>query len=221
MKNLNIIIPAAGLGRRMKSYGSKCLISLGKETVIERQIRIIKEVFPHSNIYVVMGFEYEKVKKSLPSDIRCVKNSKYETTNVAYSINAALKNIKRGPVMIIYGDLIFNNAALESVQMQSSNLLIYNQNREDEVGVHAINNEVVCLDYGLPNKWGHIAFLNLNERLAFEKYAIENDKLFTFEIFNKIINNGGKFTVSSNPEILIAEIDSSKDIDFAKKIAKS
>ena len=36
---LTVIIPAAGIGRRMKSYGPKSLIKIGNSTIIKNQIR--------------------------------------------------------------------------------------------------------------------------------------------------------------------------------------
>ena len=36
--NISIIIPAAGVGRRMKSYGPKPLIKVGNSTIIKNQI---------------------------------------------------------------------------------------------------------------------------------------------------------------------------------------
>ena len=38
--NISIIIPAAGVGRRMKSYGPKPLIKVGNSTIIKNQINL-------------------------------------------------------------------------------------------------------------------------------------------------------------------------------------
>lgn len=221
MKPPTIIIPAAGLGRRMKSYGSKSLISLGKETVIARQIRIIKSVFPQSQIIVVVGFDAEKVRKSLPAEVKTVKNFKYEDTNVVCSILHGLKAAKSGPVLIIYGDLVFNEATLSDIKLDKSSIILdYDTNRDEEVGVNHIDNNAICLDYGLRSKWSHILLMHTAERRLFEQHCVNNDKMFGFEIINKVIGDGGRFTVQSSPKMLIAEIDSSKDINFAKKIIK-
>ena len=43
---LSVIIPAAGMGRRMKSYGPKGLISLNGPSVLERQLKIVWKIYP-------------------------------------------------------------------------------------------------------------------------------------------------------------------------------
>ena len=70
MKNtdsLNIIIPAAGMGRRMKSYGPKALIKIGSSTVINNQISILKTYFPDAHITLVCGFKANTVMDETPN----------------------------------------------------------------------------------------------------------------------------------------------------------
>src|SRR5688500_8684027 len=86
------IIPAGGCGHRMKSYGPKCLTSLGGgDTVLSRQLDILRKYNAETEIILVLGFEAEKVYKFVPSNVRVVENQLYEETNVAYSINIGLK----------------------------------------------------------------------------------------------------------------------------------
>ena len=48
---IDIVIPAAGLGKRMKSYGPKSLIKIKQNlTIIENQFKIIKNTIPNANI---------------------------------------------------------------------------------------------------------------------------------------------------------------------------
>ena len=67
---ISIVIPAAGMGRRMKSYGPKALIPLPSDktnprtgesrgeniTLIERQIHILIDCYPNAEIFIVVGF---------------------------------------------------------------------------------------------------------------------------------------------------------------------
>ena len=78
-KPISVVIPAAGMGYRMKSYGPTCLLSANKkQTLIQKTIDNIKKVLTYSDIIVVLGFESEKVIKNLPRDIRVVENNLYE-----------------------------------------------------------------------------------------------------------------------------------------------
>lgn len=220
MKILNVIIPAAGLGRRMRSYGNKSLIQLGRETVISRQIRIIKESFKDTHITIVTGFESQKIKRGLPDDITFVKNSDFVTTNVAHSICLGMEKCKRGPVLIVYGDLVFSKNMFKPFPLDKSLLVIEEGgNRPEEIGVHYLDNQVICLDYGLPQKWAHILYLTQKDRLLFKKMC-DNQKLFTFEVLNKMLNAGVKISAFVPTGVSVAEIDCSKDIDLAKKVAK-
>ena len=64
-KPLTVLIPVAGMGHRMKSYGPKCLLKANqKETILEKTVSNIKREYPYSDIIVVVGFESEKVVRS-------------------------------------------------------------------------------------------------------------------------------------------------------------
>ncbi|MFZ9376704.1 MAG: 2-C-methyl-D-erythritol 4-phosphate cytidylyltransferase, partial [Candidatus Fonsibacter ubiquis] len=57
-----IIIPAAGIGKRMKSHGPKANIKIDeKNTVITRILSIIKKSFGKTETIVVLGFQKEKL----------------------------------------------------------------------------------------------------------------------------------------------------------------
>ena len=63
---LTVIIPAAGMGHRMKSYGPKCLLPANiKETILDKSIKTIKKVYNYCEIILVVGFAYEWVKGDL------------------------------------------------------------------------------------------------------------------------------------------------------------
>ena len=52
-EKINVIIPAAGIGRRMKSYGPKPLIKIGNSTIIKNQINLLQAYIPDINIVLV------------------------------------------------------------------------------------------------------------------------------------------------------------------------
>ena len=82
-EKLSVIIPAAGTGHRMKSYGPKCLLPVSTtETILHKIIANVKTVYPNSEVTVVVGFEADRVIKALPDDIRIIENQFYQETNV-------------------------------------------------------------------------------------------------------------------------------------------
>jgi len=120
----SIIIPAAGEGVRMKSYGVKSLIQLGKETIIQRQLRIIRHVFPNSEIIVISGFQSDRIIKETDNSIIHIENEQYNVSNVAKSIGMGLKAATTSRVLIVYGDLVFGETTLDVKLTKRSLIMI-------------------------------------------------------------------------------------------------
>lgn len=210
---LPVIIPAAGLGRRMKSYGPKALIDIHGKSVLQRQIDIINSTIENPDITVITGFE----KKKFPKNIHTICNDRFLETNVAYSIYLGVKNLNAA--LIVYGDLVFNKKILENLQFSRSFVILDStrQMRNSEVGAIACEGKICNFSYSLPTKWTQIAYIQGEELDIFKDYMrqAKYERHFCFEILNKVIDAGGEFFAQEQPDIKIAEIDSSKDIDKA------
>lgn len=221
-KNFDILIPAAGLGKRMKLYGCKSLIQINsKQTLIEYQLSLINEIFPNCRIILVTGFESELLMSKTPDNILKVENNNYENTNVVKSIGVGLRVCTEN-VLIIYGDLIFNREVLKSINIEESSIICADHIMDEtEVGC-TINEKgyVENLLYDLPKKWAQIAFFKNKELKKLKEIAWDNNNshLYGFEAINKIINDGGKFITSTSDKLKIIDIDTSKDIDKIKDI---
>jgi len=221
---VGIIIPAAGLGRRMKSRGPKPLIKITEDTtILENQIKNIEGSFEDHKVVLVCGFEADRLMNESPSDFIKVENEFYEDTNVARSIGLALRAINHlERVLIIYGDLVFNKKALEVLGYNTSSVFALDDFiGEEEVG--CIINEEGDLEhmmYDLPHKWSQIAYFQGDE-LEYLKEIVwdrNNSKLFGFEIINKVIEMGGRFRCDYIEDIKIVDVDTSKDIQKARQI---
>ena len=220
---INIIIPAAGMGRRMKSYGPKPLIKIGNSTIIKNQINLLQTYIPNATIILVCGFKANMLMNETPHHIVKIENEKYEETNVIRSIGMGLRAIGNCPkLMIVYGDLVFNSEAIKNIPFKESSIIVTKQEMgNEEVGcIIDKNKRLTNLMYDLPIKWGQIAIfmnkeLRLLKQLCWDK---KNNTKFGFEIINQIIERGGKFTCIQNKKIKIIDIDSSKDIQKAKEI---
>lgn len=223
-EGIGIIIPAAGLGRRMKSRGPKPLIKITENTtILQNQIKNIQNSFGNHKIVLVCGFEADRLMNESPPNFIKVENESYEDTNVARSIALALRTIntiKR--VLIIYGDLVFDEKALKVLSYNTSAIFaLGNFIGEEEVGC-IINDEgnLENMMYDLPHKWSQIAYFQ-GEELDYLKEVVwdrNNNKLFGFEIINKIIEKGGRFKCDYIKDIKIVDVDTSKDIQRATQI---
>lgn len=222
--SVSVIIPAAGMGRRMKSYGPKPLIKIGNSTIIKNQVSLLKSYIPNSNIILVCGFRAEKLMNETPSHILKVENELYEQTNVVRSIAMGLRiSGDCSKVMVVYGDLVFNSETLRSISFKESSIIVTDSTMGvDEVGciIDESDQTLTNLMYDLPEKWGQISVfvnkeLELLKQLCWDE---KNNTKFGFEIINQILEKGGKFKCVQNSKIKIVDIDSSKDIPRAKEI---
>lgn len=222
MDKLTIVIPAAGLGRRMKSYGSKSLIDLHGNLLLLRQLAILRKLYPQALFTVVLGFDADKIIRVLPPYVSVVENKFYHETNVAKSLSLGL--VKAEHALIVYGDLVFNEATLKELPLVESSILINsdNQIKDCEVGLTVVNGYVSRFSYGLPIKWAQIAYLTNRELALFKEAAAlpQHRKHFGFEILNMVLDNGGKLKAVEPSGMKIQEIDSSKDIELARKLVK-
>jgi len=219
----SIIIPAAGMGRRMRSYGPKSLIKITtQKTIIQNQLEIIKDNFVNHEIILVCGFEAERLMRNTPEDIIKVENESYEDTNVLRSISMGLRASTCDKVMILYGDLVFNPETIKNLKLDSSCLVVDSSHtmNEDEVGCNISNHYVEQMLPDIENKWAQIAFLIGEELSLFKKVAWDKDKshYFGFEAMNEVIGKGGRFKSVSPSGMKITDVDSSKDLSVAREI---
>jgi hypothetical protein len=222
---LHVVIPAAGLGRRMKSFGPKALIPVGPETVLARQIRLLREAFPKARFVVVGGYAVDRLRKSLPAGVKMVVNPNFETTNVAYSLYLGLRHTPaNAPALLVYGDLVFRAGALAGLSHKRSAVLVdAGPGREQEVGLTVVDGLATRFDYGLPAKWAQVAMLALPEKAMFLRAAagLLRAKHFGYEILNEVLDLGGEFAALTVPPGTLVEIDAAPDVDRAKSLVAS
>lgn len=214
---IDIIIPAAGRGTRMNAYGPKPLIKIKKNiTILDNQIKILKKFLPNANIILVTGFESIKLMNNTSNDFIKIENERFEETNVVRSLGMGLR-CSKNDVLVIYGDLIFNEYCITEMNLNKSSLLIGNNIMNDsEIGC-TFNNEgfIENLMWDLEYKWGQISFFKGRELKMLKDicWNPDNYNLFGFEAINQIINRGGKFLKSYNEKMKIIDIDTSKDLE--------
>jgi choline kinase len=226
---VSIIIPVAGIGRRMKSYGPKSLINLGNSNLLSHQIACIREVFINPEIILVSGFEYDKIDKFIKrflNNIKVIYNNYYYTTNVAYSISLGLKEAQHNDIIVILGDLFFNVNALHDINIWQYNTLLIDKScnmDKREVGVVTQNDKIVHMAYGLEDKWAQIMLLQKKASALFQQLTqlAQNRKAFTFQIINQMIEKGVYFDYSYlSGASKVVDIDIPKDIERAENLCR-
>ena len=218
---VHVIIPSAGIGRRMKSYGCKSLLTVKNHKLIDIQIKCIENVIPRNEIILITGFDSDRLMSQSPKNIIKIENEKYYENNVARSIDIGLKATKENDhVLILFGDILLNEDALKYINFQESSIVISNHMSDNEVGCN-INTKgyLEYMMFDLPNKWGHIIYLTSKELTLFKKiiWNKQTDKKFCFEILNEVINHGGKFKCIIDNNIKVMDIDTSKDLQKAQE----
>lgn len=224
-RKISIIIPAAGLGSRMKSYGPKSLIKIKDDlTIVENQLKYIFKYFYKPEVILVTGYNSNKIREALVDKrISIVENYNWEINNVGASIKMGLNYITHKNVLILHGDLVFNAWTLKAPFGIYSMLLVdkIGLMKNEEVGC-IINDKrnVVNLMYDLPNKWAQIAYFTGLELEMLKEQCSDNrnDNKYGFEILNSIIELGGNFSAYSPPRMKIIDIDSSKDLNRVKEV---
>lgn len=220
-KTIDVIIPAAGFGRRMKCYGPKALIQIDSHnTIISRQLNLIQQFFNINNIILVCGFKATKLMDATPDSIMKIENENFENTNVVRSLGMGLRLVQKD-VLIVYGDLVFNESCLKHVDLTKSCMLTgQHLMTKNEVGCVVTQGLVQNMMYGLDDKWGQIAFFTGYELKLLKKmcWSPRNYRLFGFEVINKIINSGGNMHSYSPEDAKVFDIDTIKDLKIIEDV---
>lgn len=216
-KKISFIIPTAGVGRRMKSYGPKSLLNIKPNLpLLNYQIKQIKACYPESEIIVVVGFESHKLFGIIPQEVRVVENENYETTNIVRSINFGIRASVYDNIFIVPGDMAFNKNTILNVDINKSFAII---DKNDEmpkeiVGINYTNNKVLHFSFGLDTKWSTLAYFTQKEAIEFKRYIYDkkNMNCYMYEILNTIIDKGGQINVEFPQEMRILKIHNPKDV---------
>ena len=107
------IILAAGKGSRLNGTAGdtpKCLVELGGMTLIDRQIRVLRQA-GIDDIVVVVGCQAERVRRACGHEITYIENVRYAQTNSLYSLWLARPLLYEGFV-VLNCDVVFHPALL-------------------------------------------------------------------------------------------------------------
>ncbi len=157
MIQIQAIILAAGKGSRFNNLTKtipKCLLPIGKSTILDRQIDIL-----HKNgiddIIIVTGYKSNLIKDHFSKkNIKIVYNDKYETFDNLFSIWCA-KNFIKNSFICIYGDLIFNEDLLTTFLQHDTNNSLVVDNLPKVFDNHSViieNSSIKNIDFNVKNE---------------------------------------------------------------------
>jgi len=111
------VILAAGRGARLAPLTDdipKCLLPIGKTTIIEFQIRQLRTI-GFTDITIVTGYHREKVVRACGTkNIRYIHNKDYATTNSLYSLYMAKEALVQGGY-VFNSDVVFHPDILKDL----------------------------------------------------------------------------------------------------------
>jgi len=223
LSELVVVISAAGAGRRMKARGPKALIDIGGgETVLSRQLALARRAMPNAELIVVVGYQKERVIKTLPKDVRWVENADHEQTNVARSLLMGIAECPTRRAVLMCGDLVFGPEFLSSVPNEGSVAVIdeNHNHRSSEVGCNIDQGRICHFSYGVWPKWGQAVALGDKELDLYRRIASRDQcaRWFAYEVLNGVIDAGGVISPAYPKKSYLVEIDSTQDIDRAKSM---
>ena len=110
------IILAAGKGARLNGSAAespKCLVELGGLSLIERQIRVLREA-GIDDIAVVVGCQADRVRRACGHGVTYIENVRYAQTNSLYSLWMA-RPLLFESFVVLNCDVLFHPALLEDL----------------------------------------------------------------------------------------------------------
>jgi L-glutamine-phosphate cytidylyltransferase len=142
------IILAAGKGSRLNCNGAetpKCLVKLHGETLVERQIRMLRQA-GIQDIAVVAGYNAERVQRVCGHTVTYVENTKYAVTNSLYSLWMA-RPLLFGGFVVLNCDVLFHPVLLHDLltsRHPDALLLAYREAHQPPFGEEEMKVKVRC-----------------------------------------------------------------------------
>ena len=224
MTDIVIIIPEITKG--MKSFGPKALISVKGKTLIEHQISMLRSIYKHNHIYLLTGFESDRIKKTIHTsrvisskNISILENKNYDSTGQLASVVSYIeqKSNHNGAIFINNGIITKFNFAKNLNKNHNSIFFIKGKKNNFNVGC-ADQDGVEYLFYDLPILWSECVHLNYETMNAVKNMLLPHElkTLFFFELINKLLEQSVNFDRVMIPKTQITKINNIKDVQKVK-----
>lgn len=223
---IDIVFVIPEITKGMKSFGPKSLIHIKNISVIEHQLMQIRSIFRNNNIYLLTGFESEKIKKVVYTSkyiankkhIYILENKAYESHNQTASIYQYVqgKTSNKGAIFINNGILTKYNFAKTANKNKNQLFFISGQKANFNIGCSKIDT-AEYLFYDLPCLWSECVYLTSSSIDYIKTLSLENIKsIFFFELINQLIEKEFIFDSVVIPKTQILKIANIKDTSKIK-----
>ncbi len=116
---MKAVILAAGIGKRLRPITEKlpkCLIEIGKKTLLEHSLGALKE-HGINDVIMVVGFYKDSIKQKFGNtyngiNITYVNNKEHSSTGSMYSFSKT-KNLINSNVLLLESDLLYDKKAIK------------------------------------------------------------------------------------------------------------
>lgn len=229
----------SGLGHRMGSITKdhpKCMTEISAHnTILSRQLRQLVS-FGIKDVVLTTGY-YDKILVDycdalhLPLNFTFINNPIYDKTNYIYSIYCAKEYLKDDDIILMHGDLVFENLVMEAIidnktscMAVSSTLPLPEKDFKavikgghiDKIGIEFFDNAMAAQPLYKIKKEDWLVWLKNMEKFC----ENDNRKCYAENAFNEV-SDQCKIYPCDVQDMLCAEIDTPADLEVvSKKLAK-
>jgi len=235
---MKALILNSGLGHRMgviTKEHPKCMTEISAHnTILSRQLRQLVS-FGIEEVVMTTGY-YDKVLVDycnalhLPLKYTFVNNPIYDTTNYIYSIYCAKEHLKDDDIILMHGDLVFENLVMEAVVENENSCMavsstlplpdkdfkaVIKDGQIEKVGIEFFDNAMAAQPLYKIKKEDWLVWLANIEKFC----DADNRKCYAENAFNEV-SNQCKIYPCDVKDMLCAEIDTPDDLKVVSQKLK-
>jgi choline kinase len=237
---MTCVILAAGISSRLYPLTAstpKCLLEVGKYTILERTIRNVHRQ-GLSRLIIVTGFHamqiVDSIKKTFPAlDVRFVHNERYNRTNNAYSLALTRSSLGSDAMLLLDSDIIFDGRVLSKIlNSPCENCLAVRTRGEwdDEEVKVTVDDQKLILRIGKAEtgtqaygesigieKFSSAAAQRLYDIIERRVFKEGHEEEFYEASFQQLIESGTELYAVDVGDLPCIEIDTLEDLESARK----
>ncbi len=200
---MKALILAAGKGTRLKPLTNtkpKILLNFGNSNILDYLINCLNEN-NINDIYVVVGYRSDQIKKKFKGKANFILNKKYNTTNSIYSLFLSKKKLNNSNFFLINGDILISKKYFNINEKNKKKSFTYGIKRKKvklgEMNLITKNGNVKDISKNIDSK-------NSNTESAQISYFCSRDSKLLFHKVDKLISSKQKnlFPASAYSDII-------------------